>query len=111
MASRPLTPFMLFCKQERDKKASITVKELAGLWHALSKHSKEKFLNAYRTEKKKYEKCLEEAYGNEPLTYQSKGRIKELSLINIRGILGSKPDIKPLAKEAYPVLLQFLVWP
>ena len=107
--NRPLTPFMLFCVRQREKNEVLTTKELAALWQSLSKSKKTKYLDAYKNEKKKYDKYLEGVYGTESLTYQSKEKIKDFSLVNIRAILGQKSDIKPLSKEAYPMLIKLLV--
>ncbi len=107
--SRPLTPYLLFCEKERKKDSSVTMKELGDKWQKLSESQKKKYQAEYKAAKEKFDKFLQEVYGNEPLTYRPEGKPIEFSLPRVRAILGQKPGIKPMAKGLYPGLVKALV--
>ena len=106
---RPLTPYMVFCQNQRKKDSSLTSKELGDMWQKLPNAKKRKYADEYRSEKARYDKYLKTIYGDEPLTYKNPGKANSFSIIRIRGILGLSKEIKPVDKEVYPGIAKVLV--
>ena len=107
---KPITAFFLFKEKEKEKGNKIGAKVAGDLWKKLSEAEKKPFVEAYKKQKEKYDKYLEEVKGIAPRS-SSKKKEKPTSYktSRVRAVCGKSKDIKQMSSSIYRGLGRALV--
>ena len=107
---KPVTAFFLFRDKEKEKGNPTGAKEVGAKWKKLSESEKKPFVDAYKKQKEKYDKYLEEVKGIVPRS-SSKKKEKPTAFKSsrIRAVCGRSKDIKQMGSNIYRALGRVIV--
>ncbi len=107
---KPLTPFFMFREKQKEKGNTLGGKEAGKMWKEMSDEEKKPYTEAYRKQKDKYDRYLEEVEGI-PAKSSSKKKEKPTCYRSsrIRAVIGHGGVEKQMDTKAYAALGRVVV--